>query len=325
MGLARRHIVIALAACTALAGWSAQQFAAIGARTRGVTAARIVAADREPGNWLTTGRTYDEQRFSPLTQINGGNAAQLGLAWYADLDTQRGQEATPLMIDGRLYVSTAWSMVKAFDARTGKLLWAYDPKVPRETVAKACCDAVNRGVAAWGDKIYVGTLDGQLVALDAATGRPAWSVVTVDQSKAYTITGAPRIIKGRVIIGNGGAEFGVRGYITAYDAASGKRLWRFYTVPGDPAKGAEPPYLQRAAKTWTGEWWKLGGGGTVWDSMAYDPNKATVSVIASCPHPIDVPPRACGTFAKCLIPVLCPPPPGKLSLPGGGAQVRTCA
>jgi alcohol dehydrogenase (cytochrome c)/quinohemoprotein ethanol dehydrogenase len=256
----------------ALAAMGAQQLAAVGAASRGVTAQRIVGAAGDPNQWLTTGRGYDEQRFSPLAQINTANAAKLGLAWYSDLDTARGQEATPLMVDGKLFVSTAWSMVKAFDARTGKLLWSYDPKVPRETLVKACCDAVNRGVAAWGNKIYVGTLDGRLVALDAATGKPAWSVVTVDQSKAYTITGAPRIIKGRVIIGNGGAEYGVRGYVTAYDAESGKQLWRFYTVPGDPAKGPEPAYLQEAAKTWTGEYWKLGGGGTVWDSMAYDPD-----------------------------------------------------
>jgi quinohemoprotein ethanol dehydrogenase len=263
-------------AALVIAAVGAQQLAAVDAASRpasaGVTGARIVAAASDPNQWLTTGRGYDEQRFSPLAQINTANAAKLGLAWYSDLDTARGQEATPLMVDGKLFVSTAWSMVKAFDARTGKLLWSYDPKVPRETLVKACCDAVNRGVAAWGNKIYVGTLDGRLVALDAATGKPAWSVVTVDQSKAYTITGAPRIIKGRVIIGNGGAEYGVRGYVTAYDAESGKQLWRFYTVPGDPAKGPEPAYLQEAAKTWTGEYWKLGGGGTVWDSMAYDPD-----------------------------------------------------
>jgi quinohemoprotein ethanol dehydrogenase len=263
-------------AALVIAAVGAQQLAVVDAASRpasaGVTAQRIVAAASDPNQWLTTGRGYDEQRFSPLAQINTANAAKLGLAWYSDLDTARGQEATPLMVDGKLFVSTAWSMVKAFDARTGKLLWSYDPKVPRETLVKACCDAVNRGVAAWGNKIYVGTLDGRLVALDAATGKPAWSVVTVDQSKAYTITGAPRIIKGRVIIGNGGAEYGVRGYVTAYDAESGKQLWRFYTVPGDPAKGPEPAYLQEAAKTWTGEYWKLGGGGTVWDSMAYDPD-----------------------------------------------------
>lgn len=153
----------------------------------GVDAARIIAA--APAQWLSTGRTYDEQRFSPLTAINQDTIGRLGLDWFADLDTNRGQEATPLFIDGVLYVSTAWSMVKAYDARTGKLLWSFDPAVPRETLVKACCDAVNRGVAAWGNKIFVGTLDGRLIAIDRATGKAVWSVVTLDQSKNYTITG----------------------------------------------------------------------------------------------------------------------------------------
>jgi alcohol dehydrogenase (cytochrome c)/quinohemoprotein ethanol dehydrogenase len=237
----------------------------------GVDTARLLAANETPSEWLAVGRTYDEQRYSPLDLINRDNVSDLGLAWYADLDTARGQEATPLMIDGVLYVSTAWSMVKAFDGRTGELLWSFDPEVPRSRVVMACCDAVNRGVAAWGDKLYVGTLDGRLIAIDRATGEQAWSVVTVDQEQPYTITGAPRIIDGRVIIGNGGAEFGVRGYITAYDADNGEQLWRFYTVPDNPANGDQPEYLQTAAETWHGEWWELGGGGTVWDSMAYDP------------------------------------------------------
>jgi quinohemoprotein ethanol dehydrogenase len=237
-----------------------------------VDAARIVQADQDPGNWLTVGRTYSEQRFSPLAKIDAGNVKQLGLAWFLDLDTHRGQEATPLIIDGVLYSTSAWSKVQAIDAASGKLLWQYDPKVPGETGVKACCDTVNRGVAAYQGKLFVGTLDGRLVALDAATGNEVWSVVTVDQTKAYTITGAPRVIKGKVIIGNGGAEFGVRGYISAYDAQTGKMLWRFYTVPGDPSQPFEAPILAEAAKTWHGEWWKLGGGGTVWDSMAYDPD-----------------------------------------------------
>ena len=236
-----------------------------------VDAARIVQADQDPGNWLTHGRTYSEQRFSPLAKIDASNVKQLGLAWSVDLDTHRGQEATPLIIDGVLYSTSAWSKVQAINAASGNLLWQYDPKVPGETGVKACCDTVNRGVAAYEGKLFLGTLDGRLVALDAATGSEVWSVVTVDQSQAYTITGAPRVIKGKVIIGNGGAEFGVRGYVSAYDAQTGKMLWRFYTVPGDPSQPFEAPILEQAAKTWRGEWWKLGGGGTVWDSMAYDP------------------------------------------------------
>ena len=221
---------------------------------------------------MSYGRTYDEQRFSPLTAINTGNAARLGLAWYYDLDTAaRAQESTPLVIDGVMYVTSAWSKVFALDAATGRELWVHDPKVPGEVAINACCDVVNRGVAAWNGRLYLGTLDGRLVALDAATGRPVWQVMTVEPGGRYTVTGAPRVIKGKVIIGNGGAEMGVRGYVTAYDAENGRQLWRFYTVPGDPSKPFENPVLERAAKTWTGEWWKLGGGGTVWDSMAYDP------------------------------------------------------
>ncbi|WP_373487632.1 PQQ-binding-like beta-propeller repeat protein, partial [Blastomonas sp.] len=235
----------------------------------GIDGARIIAAAGE--EWLSHGRTYDEQRYSPLEQINTGNIADLGLAWFADMDTARGQEATPLVIDGKIYVTTAWSKVKAFDATNGKPLWDYDPKVPGETGVKACCDVVNRGLAAWGNMLFLGTLDGRLVALDRGTGREIWSTVTVDQTKAYTITGAPRVIDGMVIIGNGGAEFGVRGYVSAYDAATGKQLWRFYTVPDRPGANSEA-HLKAAEKTWKGEYWNIGGGGTVWDAMAYDPD-----------------------------------------------------
>jgi quinohemoprotein ethanol dehydrogenase len=234
-----------------------------------VNAASIAAAAQKGDNWLSHGRSYDEQRFSPLTQINEANVGQLGLAWYADMDTARGQEATPLVIDGVIYTTTAWSKAKAYDALTGKLLWQYDPKVPGETGVKACCDVVNRGMGAWGNKLFLGTLDGRLIALDRKTGKVLWSKVTVDQSKPYTITGAPRVINGLVIIGNGGAEMGVRGFVAAYDANTGKQVWKFYTVPDAPGKNA-PEYLRRAEATWKGEYWKLGGGGTVWDSMAYD-------------------------------------------------------
>jgi alcohol dehydrogenase (cytochrome c)/quinohemoprotein ethanol dehydrogenase len=237
-----------------------------------VDGTRIANADAEPGNWLTYGRTYSEQRFSPLRQINDSNAQDLGLAWFADLDTNRGQEATPLVIDGRLFVSTAWSLVKAYDAKSGWLLWSYDPQVKRELGLNACCDVVNRGVAAWGDNIYVGAYDGRLIALKAATGQVVWSTMTVEPGKPYTITQAPRIIKGRVIIGNSGGEYGTRGYISAYDAQSGKLVWRFYTVPGDPSQPFENEAMAQAAKTWAGDWWKLGGGGPVWDAISYDPD-----------------------------------------------------
>jgi quinohemoprotein ethanol dehydrogenase len=259
--------LIALAIC------AVASFESVRAETpaANVDAARITGADRDSANWMTYGRTYSEQRFSPLARITADNVKQLGLAWYADLDTDRGQEATPLEIDGVLYVSTAWSIVKAYDAKTGTLLWSYDPAVKRALGVRGCCDMVNRGVAAWKGKIFVGTFDGRLVALDARTGKPVWITMTVDPNKPYTITQAPRVIKGRVVIGNSGSEYGVRGYISAYDAETGKLAWRFYTVPGDPAQPAEDPILTQAAKTWAGDWWKRGGGGTVWESLSYDP------------------------------------------------------
>ncbi len=234
-----------------------------------VDAARIIAA--EPESWLSHGRTYSEQHFSPLAQIHKGNVAELGLAWSFDTDTTRGLEAMPLVVDGVMYVSITWSRVIALDAATGEVRWRYDPGVDRKRARDFCCDVVNRGVALWKGAVYVGTLDGRLVSLDAATGKPNWEVLTIDPSQPYSITGAPRIVKGKVIIGNGGAERGVRGYVTAYDAATGAQVWRFYTVPGDPSKPFEHPDLEAAAATWSGEWWKVGGGGTAWDAMAFDP------------------------------------------------------
>ncbi|MEQ1930300.1 MAG: PQQ-dependent dehydrogenase, methanol/ethanol family [Parvularculaceae bacterium] len=239
--------------------------------TAGVDAAAIVNADANPGEWLSHGRTYAEERYSPLGQINRGTVKELALAWSYDLGVSRGIEATPIVRDGLIYVTSTWNIVHALDARTGALKWTFDPQTDRSVGASLCCDAVNRGVAIWGDKIYTGTLDGRLIALDAKTGAKVFDVLTVDRAAPYSITGAPRIVKGKVIIGNGGAELGVRGYVSAYDAETGKMIWRFYTVPGDPSKPFETPVLAEAAKTWSGEWWKIGGGGTVWDSMAYDP------------------------------------------------------
>lgn len=238
-----------------------------------VDARRIINADREPGNWMSHGRTYDEQRFSPLTKITDSNVARLGIAWTHKLDIDRGIEATPIVVDGVMYTTGAASVVYALDARTGKLLWKYDPQVDMEALGQGCCDIVNRGVAVWKGKVYLGAFDGRLIALDAATGRVAWQIDTViDHKKSYTITGAPRIVKGKVLIGNGGAEFGVRGYVTAYDAGTGKQAWRFFTVPGNPKDPPENKAMEMAMKTWSGDGWvKWGGGGTAWDSMAYDP------------------------------------------------------
>lgn len=232
---------------------------------------RIINADAEPGNWLAHGRTYDESRYSPLTDINDENAGELGLAWYFDTETNRGLEATPIVVDGVMFTTGSWSVVFANDAKTGELLWEYDPEVPKAWGSNACCDVVNRGVAVWKGKVYVGTIDGRLVALDASTGEEVWDINTIDRTRPYTITGAPRIVNDKVIIGNGGAEYGVRGYVTAYDSQTGEQIWRFYTVPGNPDDGFESPAMEQAAKTWTGEWWEVGGGGTAWDSFAFDP------------------------------------------------------
>ena len=260
--------LLGLSACFALAGGCGDSATPPSTDFAQIASQALAAA---PGDWLFHGRTLDEQRFSPLSQIHVGNVAGLQRRWVYDTGTSRGLEATPLMIDGVLYTTLTWSVVVALDARTGAELWRFDPKVPHEVGRHACCDVVNRGVAAWGGRIFVGTLDGRLVALDAASGAPVWEVQTVDRSVPYTITGAPRIVEGNVVIGNGGAEFGVRGYVSAYDGASGALVWRTFTVPGDPSLPFESEAMAVAAKTWNGEWWKVGGGGTVWDSMAYDP------------------------------------------------------
>jgi quinohemoprotein ethanol dehydrogenase len=260
---------LSIAGCRSKEGSRGQHGGAVSPAN--VDEARLLHADQEPGNWMSHGRNYSEQRFSPLKQINDQNVGQLGLAWYVDLDIRRGQEATPIVVDGVMYFSTAWSKVFAVSAATGEKLWSYDPKVPSVWAVNACCDVVNRGVAVWRGKIFVGALDGRLIALDAATGKPVWETITIDPKYRYTITGAPRVVKGKVLIGNGGAEMGVRGYVSSYDAETGKLAWRFYTVPGDPSKPFESSALEKAAKTWSGEWWKLGGGGTVWDSIVYDP------------------------------------------------------
>ncbi len=242
-----------------------------------VDGASIIHADRHPGEWLTYGRTYDEQRYSPLTQINDRNVGRLGLAWHYDIPgDRRVQEGTPLIAGGVMYLTTAWSRVVALNAATGKRLWVFHPHVPRSADAHGCCDVGNRGVAIWRGRVYVGTYDGRLIALDAKTGRPLWSVRTADYTKGYTITGAPIVVKGRVIIGNGGGEFATRGYVTAYDARTGKEDWRFYTVPGKPGVrdgAASDAVLARIARpTWHGQYWKYGGGGNVWDAISYDPS-----------------------------------------------------
>jgi len=233
-----------------------------------------------PGHeWLSYGRDYQEQRFSPLADINRDNVKELDLAWSFEFSTARGMEATPLVHNGVIYISTGWSHVYALDARTGAELWHFDAKVDKAHLIKTCCGPVNRGVALWQTEgnaqlqVFFGALDGRLIALDAATGKHNWSVQTTPTDGNYSITGAPRIVKGMVVIGNGGAELGVRGFVSAYDVNTGAMRWRFYTVPGDPSKPQENPALEKALATWKGDYWYQngGGGGTAWDSLVYDP------------------------------------------------------
>ncbi len=253
--------------------------APLAASAAAVDTKRLMASSsaENAGQWMSYGRDYSEQRFSPLKQINADNAGQLGLAWYGDLGERGGSyETTPVAVDGRVFVSAPWSKVYAFDAKTGKQLWKYDPQVPGEWAVSLCCGIVNRGVAVWQGKVIWGTLDGRLVAVDAKSGRKVWEKQVTDPQKTLSITGAPRIADGRIFIGEAGSEFHQRGYMAAYDADSGKELWRWWSVPGDPSKGFEQPELEMAAKTWKGEWWKTGGGGTPWDGILYDPTTGLV-------------------------------------------------
>ncbi|WP_343591229.1 PQQ-dependent dehydrogenase, methanol/ethanol family [Paracidovorax wautersii] len=260
-----------LAATLVLAGAAAQ---AAGTNAAQVDGEWIQANRATTEQWPSYGLDYAETRFSRLGQIDAGNVRRLGLAWSYDLQSTRGVEATPLVVDGVMYVTASWSVVHAIDARTGRKLWVFDPEVDRSKGYKGCCDAVNRGVAIWKGKIFVGAFDGRLIALDAATGKKVWEKDTIaDHRFSYTITGAPRVFKGKVIIGNGGAEFGARGYITAYDAETGEQQWRWFTVPGDPSKPYENAAMAAAAKTWdpSNKYWESGGGGTAWDTLTFDP------------------------------------------------------
>jgi quinohemoprotein ethanol dehydrogenase len=254
------------AACATLTVW-----VALAQQPRLVDSNTLKDASKNGDEWLTYGRDYAETRFSPLKLIDTTNVGRLGLTRVWPTRALGAIEATPLVHDGILYGTLSYGAVFAFDVRTGERLWEWDPQVTLEKQQRACCGVVNRGVAMYQGRIYVGVLDGRLAALDAKTGKLDWEVQTTPPDEWYTITGAPRVIKGKVMIGNGGAEYAVRGFLSAYDAATGKLDWRFYTVPGDPSKPFENPALAAAAKTWTGEWWKMGGGGTPWDTMAYDP------------------------------------------------------
>ncbi len=246
---------------------------AAGQSARRVDDAALKNAARNPSEWLTYGFTPQETRYSPLDQINASNVSRLAPVWSYEAGRGGGnQEATPLFWNGSLFSITNWSVVFAVDARTGKEKWRWDPEVNQDAVRpKICCGVVQRGIALYQGLVIAPIIDGRLVALDAETGKPVWESRVSYAQENYTITMAPRIAKGKVVIGVSGSELPVRGFFAAYDALTGKFAWRFYTVPGDPSKPFENPALKKAAETWSGDWWKLGGGGTVWDGMAYDP------------------------------------------------------
>jgi len=242
-----------------------------------VTAERLAAADRVPGNWYTLGRDARQDYFSPLASIDATNVGRLGFAWAYDLGTARGQEATPIIVDGVMYTSGYVGIVYAIDAATGKEIWRFDPHVAPESMRNPCCDLVNRGVAVWQGRVYVASVDGRLHALDAATGKEVWSADTfIDHDINYSSTGAPIVAHNVVVIGNSGADMGhggVRGYVSAYDLTSGALKWRFFTVPPAPGKPLEHAELALAAKSWApGRDAAYPGGATVWDGMTYDPD-----------------------------------------------------
>lgn len=242
--------------------------------TRGqIDRKRLMSADKHPGEWLTTGRDFGKGHYSPLAQINTKSVGRLGFAWDYDTQTNRGLEATPIVVDGVMYTSGSTGKAYALDAKTGKERWSFDPHADLRMNRQSCCDEVNRGVAVWKGKVYVAAYDGMLYALDATTGKVVWKADTItNKAKGYVVSGAPEVAGHVVVIGNAGAEYDARGYVSAYDLDTGKLAWRFYTVPGDPASPQESPELEAAVKTWDPKSrWDMGGGGTVWDAMVYDP------------------------------------------------------
>ena len=231
-----------------------------------------IADESQSENWLAYGRTHNERRFSPLKNINASNIADLKVDWFMDLPNDRGLVSTPLVIDGVLYFCGTMNIVRAVDATSGKLIWEYDPEVGKHIANKRKVGWVhNRGISFYKGKIFAATYDGRLIGIDAKTGKELWSATTFESDQPLYITGAPKAFKNKVIIGNGGTENGPsRGYVSAYDADTGKLAWRFYIVPGNPADGFENDAMKMAAETWTGEWWKHGGGGNVWHGFTYD-------------------------------------------------------
>jgi quinohemoprotein ethanol dehydrogenase len=273
-----RLLIFGLVVAASVAAYSQSGAGATAASTGTSGASTGAAATRHNSNdveWTQHGGNPNEQRYSKLKQVTADNVGHLGLAWYADIPERGGYQSTPLVIDGVLYMTAPWSSLYAFDARSGKQLWKVDPEAPREIAATSiCCNISNRGAAYADGKIIWGTIDGRLMAVNARTGQKAWEARVADPKLQYSITGAPHIGDGLVFIGVGGAEFYTRGYLVAYDVKTGKPVWKFYTVPGDPSKGpdgeASDNVMPMAAKTWNGKWWEKGGGGSTWDGIVYD-------------------------------------------------------
>ncbi len=238
-----------------------------------ITRERLLNIDAEPGQWLTEGRDFSKSHYSPLDQVNLDNIGDLGFAWEYRTDTHRGMEANPIVVDGVLFTSGTTGRVYALNAVTGEELWTFNPESDGQVNRYTCCDEVNRGVDVWDGMVYVGSLDGRLFGLDAETGAIVWEVDTlIYKDRAYTSSGAPQVAGDVVVIGNAGADYDARGYVSAYNLKTGEFVWRFFTVPGDPALGFEHPELELAATTWDPESrWDVGGGGTAWNAMAYDP------------------------------------------------------
>src|SRR2546421_9189873 len=262
----RRFAVIGGIACGLLACLASAQ-------TPVVDDAALRHAGAAGAEWLTNGLDLAETRYSPLKHITTANVDRLRLGWTYELASSGGgQLATPLVWKGTIYGITNWSVVFAVDARTGKERWRWDPEVNQAAVRpKVCCGVVNRGVALYKNLIIAPVIDGRLDALDVETGKVVWETRVAFPQDDYTLTMAPRIAKGKVIIGVSGSEYPVRGFFAAYDANTGQLAWRFYTIPGDPSKPFENPALKKAAETWSGQCWKLGGGGTGWGGMGVGP------------------------------------------------------
>ncbi len=269
----RSTIAVFIFALSGLSACTEHKAVEVAAPVPVVDQQRLLQLDSEPGTWLTGGRDFQQSYFSPLDTINTDNVVDLGYAWHYDFDSEHGFESTPSVVDGVLYASGPTGTVVALDAGTGVEKWSFSPQIDPAAVRRVCCGVVNRGLAIWKGKVYVASLDGFLYALDITDGAVLWKVDTItDHERGYTITGAPYIAKDLVLIGNAGAEFDARGYVTAYDSATGEQRWRFFTVPGNPKDGFEHPELEQAAKTWdANSLWQVGLGGTVWDAMAYDP------------------------------------------------------